>query len=174
MTSTAPAPNGRAIAALVQGTEQSLKKQQQQQKTNGVPAAAVNKLSIGSKEVAPVATLPEEIPLENLKVVLPPVAGNGNRNSNSSGESCSSSDDDEVERRTDNGRGSVATAAATVAQDSETLVLGKNFAELSLAITEPEMDDEVTGDKEAYMAGVLARYRKTLVERTKFHLGRYR
>ncbi|CAK9233000.1 unnamed protein product [Sphagnum jensenii] len=51
------------------------------------------------------------------------------------------------------------------------IVLGKNMHESSLEIREPEMDDEVTGEMDAHMAAVLARYRKTLVERTKFHLG---
>lgn len=52
------------------------------------------------------------------------------------------------------------------------IVLGKNVQTSCLAVTEPEADDEFTGDKEAYMAGVLARYRKTLMERTKHHLGK--
>ncbi|CAH8356817.1 unnamed protein product [Eruca vesicaria subsp. sativa] len=51
------------------------------------------------------------------------------------------------------------------------MVLGRNVHTTSLAVTEPESNDEHTGDKEAYMASVLARYRKTLVERTKYHLG---
>ena len=51
------------------------------------------------------------------------------------------------------------------------MVLGRNVHTTSLAVTEPESNDEFTGDKEAYMASVLARYRKTLVERTKYHLG---
>lgn len=42
---------------------------------------------------------------------------------------------------------------------------------MSLEVTEPEADDESTGDKDAYMASVLARYRKLLLERTKHHLG---
>lgn len=50
-------------------------------------------------------------------------------------------------------------------------VLGRNIHSSCLEITEPEMDDEVTGEKDAYMAGVLSRYRKTLVEKTKYHLG---
>lgn len=52
------------------------------------------------------------------------------------------------------------------------MILGRNIHTTSLAVTEPEVNDEFTGDKEAYMASVLARYRKTLVERTKFHLGK--
>jgi len=52
------------------------------------------------------------------------------------------------------------------------MVLGRNIHTTSLAVTEPEVNDEFTGDKEAYMASVLARYRKTLVERTKNHLGK--
>lgn len=51
------------------------------------------------------------------------------------------------------------------------MVMGRNVHTTCLAVTEPESNDEFTGDKEAYMASVLARYRKTLVERTKYHLG---
>ncbi|KAL3504427.1 hypothetical protein ACH5RR_034268 [Cinchona calisaya] len=51
------------------------------------------------------------------------------------------------------------------------IVLGRNVHTTCLAVTEPETDDESTGDKEADMASVLARYRITLVERTKHHLG---
>ena len=50
-------------------------------------------------------------------------------------------------------------------------VLGRNVHNSCLDITEPEANDDVTGDKEAYMAAVLARYRQTLLERTKHHLG---
>ncbi|CAK9187364.1 unnamed protein product [Ilex paraguariensis] len=50
------------------------------------------------------------------------------------------------------------------------IVLGKNVHARCLEVTEPDADDEWTGDKEAYMASVLARYRKTLVERTNHHL----
>lgn len=38
-------------------------------------------------------------------------------------------------------------------------------------VTEPDVDDEVTGEREAYMACVLAEYRKILAERTKHFLG---
>ncbi|KAK6938290.1 Pyridoxal phosphate-dependent decarboxylase [Dillenia turbinata] len=51
------------------------------------------------------------------------------------------------------------------------IVLGKNVHTSCLEVTEPEANDEFTGDKDAYMAGVLARYRRTLIERTKYHLG---
>lgn len=51
------------------------------------------------------------------------------------------------------------------------IVLGRNVHTTCLAIEEPDANDEFTGDKDAYMAGVLARYRKTLTERTKHHLG---
>ncbi|KAF3771939.1 Serine decarboxylase [Nymphaea thermarum] len=50
------------------------------------------------------------------------------------------------------------------------IVLGRNVHTMSLEVTEPEADDEVTVDREAYMAGVLARYRKSLIERTRNHL----
>ncbi|KAL5697816.1 histidine decarboxylase [Ranunculus cassubicifolius] len=51
------------------------------------------------------------------------------------------------------------------------IVLGRNIHTSCLAVTEPDADDEVTGDREAHMASVLARYRKSLVEGTKHHLG---
>lgn len=51
------------------------------------------------------------------------------------------------------------------------IILGRNVHTMSLEVTEPEADDESTGDKDAYMASVLARYRKILLERTKHHLG---
>ncbi|KAK4751957.1 hypothetical protein SAY87_020755 [Trapa incisa] len=51
------------------------------------------------------------------------------------------------------------------------IVLGRNVHTSCLEVTEPDADDELTGDKDAHMAGVLARYRKTLMERTKHHLG---
>lgn len=65
--------------------------------------------------------------------------------------------------------GSLPTGNNSVARDE--FVLGRNVHGTCLEITEPERDDEVTGDRDAYMAGVLARYRKTLVEKTKYHLG---
>ncbi|MCL7038428.1 hypothetical protein MKW94_009872 [Papaver nudicaule] len=39
------------------------------------------------------------------------------------------------------------------------------------AITEPNADDEITGEREAYMASILEMYESSLVERTKHHLG---
>lgn len=51
------------------------------------------------------------------------------------------------------------------------IVLGRNIHTMCLEVTEPDADDEVTGDRDAYMASVLARYRKSLMERTKHHLG---
>lgn len=76
---------------------------------------------------------------------LPPVAVNGEANG------------DHWEEKSRGGRGQI--------------VLGKNVHTTCLDVTEPEADDESTGDKDAYMASVLARYRKTLIERTKHHLG---
>ncbi|KAG6544383.1 hypothetical protein Mapa_014217 [Marchantia paleacea] len=103
---------------------------------------------------APVASLPEDIPLDALKVICP----------SDLGKETSSSSEDEAD---------VVTKASGAGSkvDSDTMVLGKNFHDFCLTITEPEFDDDVTGEKDAYMAGVLARYRKTLVERTKYHLG---
>lgn len=51
------------------------------------------------------------------------------------------------------------------------IVLGRNVHMMCHAVTEPEADDEVTGEREAHMASVLARYRKSIMERTKHHLG---
>ncbi|KAJ4756713.1 Histidine decarboxylase [Rhynchospora pubera] len=51
------------------------------------------------------------------------------------------------------------------------IVLGRNVHTTCFSIVEPEADDEQTGEREAYMASVLARYRRSLVERTKHHLG---
>lgn len=56
-------------------------------------------------------------------------------------------------------------------KDIKNFVLGKNMHGSSLEITEPDHDDEVTGEKDAYMASVLDRYRKSLTEKSKYHLG---
>lgn len=94
---------------------------------------------------APVALLPADIPFETLKSVLPSLHHNGG--------------DDEGE------------GEAEDAVQSNEFVLGRNVHGTCLEITEPALDDAVTGDRDAYMAGVLAKYRKTLVEKTKYHLG---
>ncbi|KAG0578732.1 hypothetical protein M758_4G043000 [Ceratodon purpureus] len=91
----------------------------------------------------PVEPLPEEIPFESLQTVLPALVN---------GQDGEAGDD-------------------VVVEQTQDFVLGKNIHGTCLEITEPEVDDEVTGDRDAYMAGVLARYRKTLVEKTKYHLG---
>lgn len=49
--------------------------------------------------------------------------------------------------------------------------LGKDIHKTCLAITEPKLDDEVTGDRVVYMAGVLAPYYEKLVEKTKHFVG---
>ena len=58
-------------------------------------------------------------------------------------------------------------------ENAREIVLGRNLHTTCLEVTEPDANDEFTGDKEAYIAGVLARYRKTLMERTKYHLGNF-
>ncbi|GAB2226609.1 hypothetical protein Droror1_Dr00022422 [Drosera rotundifolia] len=58
-----------------------------------------------------------------------------------------------------------------VVEREREMVMGMNMRTSCLDVTEPEANDEVTGDKEAHMASVLARYRQTLLERTKYHLG---
>jgi histidine decarboxylase len=50
-------------------------------------------------------------------------------------------------------------------------VMGRNMHGSCLQITEPELDDKETGEKEAYMSAVLAQYKEILIEKTKFHLG---
>lgn len=56
-------------------------------------------------------------------------------------------------------------------KEKRLIVLGRNIHTMCLEVTEPDADDEVTGDREAYMAGVMARYKRALTERTKHHLG---
>lgn len=51
------------------------------------------------------------------------------------------------------------------------IVLGRNVHASCFAVKEPDADDEDTGEREATMAAVLARYRRSLAERTKHHLG---
>ena len=70
----------------------------------------------------------------------------------------------------ENGVGGV-TKKTKVEPVEREIVLGRNIHTSCLDITEPEANDEMTGDKAAYMAAVLARYRQTLMERTKHHLG---
>jgi histidine decarboxylase len=52
------------------------------------------------------------------------------------------------------------------------IVLGRNVHASCFAVKEPDADDEDTGEREAAMAAVLARYRRSLTERTKHHLGK--
>ena len=93
------------------------------------------------------ACLPEDIPLDTLKKVVPPL-------------------ENELQTTT-------ADAKNTRGKDTKKFHLGRNLHASCLEITEPDMDDEITGEKDAYMASVLARYRKTLTEKTKYHLGAY-
>ncbi|GJV81328.1 serine decarboxylase-like protein [Tanacetum coccineum] len=51
------------------------------------------------------------------------------------------------------------------------IVLGRNAYSSCLEVTEPDADDEVTCEREAYTASVLATYQKYLLERNKHHLG---
>jgi histidine decarboxylase len=53
------------------------------------------------------------------------------------------------------------------------VVMGRNMHTACFAVKEPDADDEETGEREATMASVLALYRRSLVERTKHHLGTY-
>ncbi|XP_057429878.1 serine decarboxylase 1 [Lotus japonicus] len=71
------------------------------------------------------------------------------------------------------GENGVVNGEAQVSKGKEKreIVLGRNIHTTCLEVTEPEADDEVTGDREANMASVLARYKKSLTERTKHHLG---
>uniref|UniRef100_A0ACD5URK3 Uncharacterized protein n=1 Tax=Avena sativa TaxID=4498 RepID=A0ACD5URK3_AVESA len=58
-----------------------------------------------------------------------------------------------------------------VAEGVREIVLGRNVHASCFAVKEPDADDEDTGEREATMAAVLARYRRSLIERTKRHLG---
>ncbi|RDX90573.1 Serine decarboxylase 1, partial [Mucuna pruriens] len=71
----------------------------------------------------------------------------------------------------ENGIGNGETKNGTENGERE-IVLGKNIHTMCLEVMEPDIDDEVTGEREAYMASVLARYRKFLIERTNYHLVR--
>jgi histidine decarboxylase len=53
------------------------------------------------------------------------------------------------------------------------VVMGRNMHTACFAVKEPDADDDETGEREATMASVLALYRRSLVERTKHHLGTY-
>ncbi|KAH9609006.1 hypothetical protein KSS87_020555 [Heliosperma pusillum] len=70
--------------------------------------------------------------------------------------------DDDIEDLVNNGHG--------INGKEKGIVLGRNVHSTCLDITEPEANDEVTGDKAAYMAGVLARYRQSLIERYPYNL----
>uniref|UniRef100_A0A6N2LW81 Serine decarboxylase n=1 Tax=Salix viminalis TaxID=40686 RepID=A0A6N2LW81_SALVM len=65
----------------------------------------------------------------------------------------------------------IVTAGNGDKQNDREIVSGRNVHTTCLEVTEPEAKDEFTGDKDAYMASVLARYRESLIERTKYHLG---
>uniref|UniRef100_A0A6N2LQJ0 Serine decarboxylase n=1 Tax=Salix viminalis TaxID=40686 RepID=A0A6N2LQJ0_SALVM len=65
----------------------------------------------------------------------------------------------------------IVTAGNGDKQNDREIVSGRNVHTTCLEVTEPEANDEFTGDKDAYMASVLARYRESLMERTKYHLG---
>ncbi|KAJ6287700.1 hypothetical protein OIU78_000007, partial [Salix suchowensis] len=65
----------------------------------------------------------------------------------------------------------IVTADNGDKQNGREIVSGRNVHTTCLEVTEPEANDELTGDKDAYMASVLARYRENLMERTKYHLG---
>ncbi|KAK7412107.1 hypothetical protein VNO78_03554 [Psophocarpus tetragonolobus] len=69
-----------------------------------------------------------------------------------------------------NGLGKVE-AQINKGKERREIVLGRNIHTTCLEVTEPEADDDVTGDREADMASVLARYKRALTERTKHHLG---
>jgi histidine decarboxylase len=78
-----------------------------------------------------------------------------------------------------NGAGKAATAEPLpmeleqpeAAPGKREIVMGRNVHTSCFAVKEPDADDEVTGEREAAMASVLALYRRSLVERTKHHLG---
>lgn len=70
-----------------------------------------------------------------------------------------------------NGFGEKEIENSGIEKKKREIVLGRNVHTMCFSIVEPEADDELTGEREAYMASVLARYRRSLIERTKHHLG---
>ncbi|XP_078172160.1 serine decarboxylase 1-like [Carex rostrata] len=70
-----------------------------------------------------------------------------------------------------NGFGEKERVNTGIEKKKREIVLGRNVHTTCFSVVEPEADDEQTGDREAIMASVLARYRRSLVERTKHHLG---
>eukprot|EP00246_Nothoceros_aenigmaticus_P016781 TRINITY_DN7833_c0_g1_i1.p1 TRINITY_DN7833_c0_g1~~TRINITY_DN7833_c0_g1_i1.p1 ORF type:complete len:522 (-),score=94.38 TRINITY_DN7833_c0_g1_i1:766-2331(-) len=109
-----------------------------------------------------VASLPEDFPLEVLKRALSVTTLEEDAGT------CSDNTSDDED-------GPVVQQGAVLGSNIEgnvaPMVLGRNLHADCFTITEPELDDDITGEKDVYMAGVLARYRRTLVDRTKYHLG---
>lgn len=62
-------------------------------------------------------------------------------------------------------------ARVNMEKEKREIVLGRNIHTMCLEVMEPDADDEVTGDREAFMASVLSKYKRSLTERTKHHLG---
>lgn len=115
---------------------------------NGHQAATVNGHHFPVEvKLAPVAPLPKEIELDKLKAIVPQALAPESEEARSAALS-------------QNGRREPSVYYA------RRLVQGA-----SLPVTEPEADAEGASDKEAYMAGVLAKFRMHLEERTKHHLG---
>jgi histidine decarboxylase len=113
---------------------------------NGAVAVLPDDFDVASIIIGAVAVLPDDFDVASIiKDPLPPVvAENGI---------------DKVEGQINAGK------------ERREIVLGRNIHTTCLEVTEPEADDEITGDRDAHMASVLARYRKSLTERTKYHLG---
>ncbi len=122
-------------------------------KSRGVPDSGVSPCS-ASSPLAAAEPLPEEIPLEALKKTvlpspapaLPPVVMEITNGCGGGG----SGDEHGRPRK---------------------FVMGRNMHGSCLQITEPELNDKETGEKEVYMSAVLAQYKEILIEKTKFHLG---
>jgi histidine decarboxylase len=68
----------------------------------------------------------------------------------------------------------VAPTGEEAANGKREIVMGRNVHTSCFAVKEPDADDEETGEREATMASILALYRRSLVERTKHHLGTLR
>ncbi len=144
-------PENGTMALTTEVLEASLLK-----KSRGVPGSGVSPCS-ESSPLAAAEPLPEEIPLEALKkmvlpspapALLPPVV---------------------VEIT--NGCGGGGGGSGDAHGHPQKFVMGRNMHGSCLQITEPELDDKETGEKEAYMSAVLAQYKEKLIEKTKFHLG---
>jgi hypothetical protein len=145
-------PENGTMSLTTEVLEASLLKK----KRRGVADSGVSPCSVASP-LAAAEPLPEEIPLEALKKMVMPSPAPAPAPApviveiaNGFGGGGGSGDEHGYPRK---------------------FVMGRNMHGSSLQITEPELNDKDTGEKEAYMSAVLEQYKEILIEKTKFHLG---